>query len=77
MRTLLLSFTALLALSACGNKGDLYLRDPVAPPPLTAEEQAAAKVAAQAEAAQAGPETAPETRRERRRRERAERRSDD
>ena len=77
MRTLLLSFTALLALSACGNKGELYLRDPVAPPPLTAEEQAAAQAAAQAEAAQSAPAPEPETRRERRRRERAERRSDD
>ncbi len=75
MRTLLLSLTALLALSACGNKGELYLRDPVAPPPLTAEEQAVAKAAAQAEAAQSPPPR-PETRRERRQRERAER-SDD
>lgn len=55
MRALLLLIICLTALAACGNKGDLYLRDPVAPPPLSAQDEAAAKAAAQAEAAQSAP----------------------
>lgn len=51
----LLAVLALTLLSGCGNKGDLYLRDPVAPPPMTAQELASAKAQAQAEAAQSAP----------------------
>lgn len=47
---------ALTVLAGCGNKGDLYLRDPVAPPPMTDYELAEAKAQAQAEAAQSGPD---------------------
>ncbi|MBX3725001.1 MAG: lipoprotein [Xanthomonadales bacterium] len=57
----------LAALTACGNKGDLYLRDPIAPPAMTPAELAAAKAAAEADAARSGP-SEPEPRRERRRR---------
>lgn len=55
MRALLLLLLCPIALAACGNKGDLYLRDPVAPPPMTEADQAAAKAAAQAEAARSAP----------------------
>lgn len=55
MRALLLTLLCSIALAACGNKGDLYLRDPVAPPPMSEADQAAAKAAAQAEAAQSAP----------------------
>lgn len=55
MRFLLIMLVGLAALAGCGNKGDLYLRDPVAPPPLTAADEAAAKAAAQAEAARSAP----------------------
>lgn len=58
----------LAALTACGNKGDLYLRDPIAPPAMTPAELAAAKAAAEADAARSGPSQT-EPRRERRRRE--------
>lgn len=63
----LLAVLALTLLSACGNKGDLYLRDPVAPPPMTEQELAAAKLEAQAEAEQSAPA---DDERQRRRRDR-------
>lgn len=55
MRALLLTLLCPIALAACGNKGDLYLRDPIAPPPMSEADQAAAKAAAQAEAARSAP----------------------
>lgn len=55
MRALLLILLCLTALPACGNKGDLYLRDPLAPPPMSEADTAAAKAAAQADAAQSAP----------------------
>lgn len=56
MRALLLTLLCLSALAACGNKGDLVLRDPVAPPPMSEADLAAAKAAAQADAAQSAPD---------------------
>ena len=56
MRALLLTLLCLSALAACGNKGDLVLRDPVAPPPMSETDMAAAKAAAQADAAQSAPD---------------------
>lgn len=62
--TLLILLAAIVA--ACGNKGDLYLRDPTAPPPMTAADHAAAKAAAQADAAESrDAEAAQEARRRR------------
>jgi predicted small lipoprotein YifL len=55
MRALLLTLLCLTALAACGNKGDLNLRDPIAPPPMSDADMAAAKASAQAEAAQSAP----------------------
>lgn len=54
MRPLLI-LLCLSALAACGNKGDLTLRDPIAPPPMSEADMAAARAAAQAEAAQSAP----------------------
>lgn len=61
---ILSAIVAVALLSGCGNKGDLYLRDPAAPPPMTAQEQADAQAQAQREAEVAPP---PEERRRRRR----------
>lgn len=55
MRALLLTLLCLTALAACGNKGDLTLRDPLAPPPLSEADIAAAKAAAAAESMQSDP----------------------
>lgn len=55
MRALLFCLTCLAVLSGCGNKGDLHLRDPIAPPPMSAADRAAADAAAQAEAARTAP----------------------
>jgi predicted small lipoprotein YifL len=66
MRLVLLALISLATLAACGNKGDLYLRDPTAPPPMSAADQAAAKAAADADAA-LNPQVDPEPRKRRRR----------
>lgn len=73
MRAVLLLLSCLLALAACGNKGDLYLRDPAAPPPLSAEELALARAESQQEEAEyeASRSASQETLRERRQRERS------
>jgi predicted small lipoprotein YifL len=55
MRALLFCLTCLAVLSGCGNKGDLHLRDPIAPPQMSAADRAAADAAAQAEAARTAP----------------------
>ena len=60
MRALLLTLLCLTALAACGNKGDLVLRDPLAPPPMSDADMAAAKAAADAEALQSDPVDADE-----------------
>lgn len=67
MRLVLLALIALATLTACGNKGDLYLRDPTAPPPMSQADMAAAKAAADREAAQ-NPPSEPEPRKRKRRR---------
>jgi len=55
MRALLLTLLCLTALAACGNKGDLVLRDPIAPPPMSEADMAAAKATAAAERATSDP----------------------
>lgn len=67
MRLVLLALISLATLAACGNKGDLYLRDPTAPPPLSQADQAAAKAAAERDAA-LNPPPEPEPRKRKRRR---------
>jgi predicted small lipoprotein YifL len=67
MRLALLALFSLTTLAACGNKGDLYLRDPTAPPPMSAADQAAAKAAAERDAA-LNPPAEPQTRKRKRRR---------
>ncbi len=73
MRVVLLILSCVLVLAACGNKGDLYLRDPAAPPPLTPEELALARAESQQEEAEyeAARTGSQETLRERRQRERS------
>jgi predicted small lipoprotein YifL len=55
MRALFLTLLCLTALAACGNKGDLVLRDPLAPPAMSDADMAAAKATADAEALQSDP----------------------
>ncbi|MCK9489046.1 MAG: lipoprotein [Xanthomonadales bacterium] len=76
MRVALLIVSCAFVLAACGNKGDLYLRDPAAPPPLSAEELAIARAESQQEAAEyeASRARPQETLRERRQRERSQQR---
>ncbi len=67
MRLVLLALISLATLAACGNKGDLYLRDPTAPPPMSAADHAAAKAAADRDAT-LNPPAEPEARDRKRRR---------
>lgn len=73
MRAALLILSCVFVLAACGNKGDLYLSDPTAPPPLTPEELALARAESQQEQAEyeATRPASQETLRERRQRERS------